>query len=497
MDFRLLGAVEAWEQKLQLDLGPRKQRLAFAILALHANQLVPVERLVDLTWPSQPPRTAQHAIHVRVSRLRRAIADGRSGQNDANIITRGSAYMLKVNPLSVDVHRFRAVVTGARQEIDDSVKVSLLRHALSMWHGPPLADVTTPDAAAVLCHGLEEARLAALEECLDAELRLGRHAAVVDELTDLVAQHPHRQRFQALLMLALYRCGRVTDALDAYRAARVRLADEQALEPESRLSDLQRAILCADPALDAPFVRFPARTQLPHEIWSFARTDPLSDEVTVEVRDLSKRYGTSWAVDGISFTARKGEVLGLLGPNGAGKTTTLRILSTVVTPTRGQIYVGGVPGTRHTELRKLIGVLPESAGYPGHQTGLEFLAYHGRLFGLSRAEARERAARLLGQVGLSNRGGARIGTYSRGMRQRLGIARALVNNPSVVLLDEPAAGLDPPGQRDLLTLVRTVAEARGITVVLSAHALPEVERICTGVLILERGKLVSGQVMTT
>ncbi|WP_376770781.1 ABC transporter ATP-binding protein, partial [Lentzea indica] len=201
----------------------------------------------------------------------------------------------------------------------------------------------------------------------------------------------------------------------------------------------------------------PPKTQLPHEIWSFARTDPLSDEVAVEVRDLSKCYGTSWAVDGISFTARKGEVLGLLGPNGAGKTTTLRMLSTVVTPTRGQISVGGVPGTLHNEIRKLIGVLPENAGYPSHQTGLELLTYHGRLFGLTRTEARERAARLLGQVGLGNSGGDRIATYSRGMRQRLGIARALVNNPAVVLLDEPTTGLDPPGQRDVLTLVRTIA----------------------------------------
>jgi ABC-type multidrug transport system ATPase subunit/DNA-binding SARP family transcriptional activator len=496
VEFRLLGAVEAWEQKLQLDLGPRKQRFAFAILALHANQLVPVERLVDLTWPSHPPRTAQHAIHVRVSRLRRAIGDAKSDQNDANIITRGSAYMLKVNPLAVDVHRFRALVTGARQETDDAVKVSLLRHALSMWHGPPLADVTTPDAAAALCQGLEEARLASLEECLDAELRLGRHAAVVDELTDLVAQHPYRQRLQALLMLALYRCGRVTDALDTYRAARARLADEQALEPESRLSDLQRAILRADPALEPPLMRTSVRTQLPHEIWSFVRTGPLSDETAVIARDLTKWYGTRQAVDGLSFTARRGEVLGLLGPNGAGKTTILRMLSTVASPTRGEFAVAGVPGTRPHDLRKLIGVLPENAGYPGHQTGVEFLTYHCRLYGVSRTEARDRALQLLGQVGLSDRGNARIARYSRGMRQRLGIARALVNDPAVVLLDEPTIGLDPPGQRDILTLVRTIAEARGITVLLCTHAVPEVERICTGVLILERGRLVSTQVTT-
>jgi len=172
------------------------------------------------------------------------------------------------------------------------------------------------------------------------------------------------------------------------------------------------------------------------------------------------------------------------------------MLSTVVAPSRGEFSVAGVPGSRRGDVRKLIGVLPENAGYPGHRTGVEFLICHGRLFGLSRTEAGERAIGLLDQVGLNDCGHARITTYSRGMRHRLGIARALVNNPAVVLLDEPTIGLDPSRQREVLTLVRTVAETRGITVLLATHALPEVERICTGVLILERGRLVSSQVMT-
>ena len=219
---------------------------------------------------------------------------------------------------------------------------------------------------------------------------------------------------------------------------------------------------------------------------------PVVDALVAE--GLVKDYRRARAVDGVSLRVRPGERVALLGPNGAGKTTTLRMLSTVVAPTRGQFRVAGV--TRDDEVRKVVGVLPENAGCPGHQTGLEFLAYHARLHGLSRGEARERAVRLLGQVGLGDSGGARISTYSRGMRQRLGLARALVNDPAVVLLDEPTIGLDPPGQRDVLTLVRTIAEARGLTVLLATHAAPEVERICTGVLILERGRLVSNQVMT-
>ncbi|MFC3895317.1 ABC transporter ATP-binding protein [Lentzea rhizosphaerae] len=217
--------------------------------------------------------------------------------------------------------------------------------------------------------------------------------------------------------------------------------------------------------------------------------------VSLEARELSKWFGSRTAVDSVSFTAHDGEVIGLLGPNGAGKTTTIRMLSTVLPPTGGDFSVAGVPSSRPADIRARIGVLPESAGYPMHQTGLEYLTYHGRLFGLSREDARQTAVRLLGQVGLADRAQSRISTYSRGMRQRLGIARALVNNPSVVFLDEPTLGLDPAGQREILALVRAIAEARGTTVVLSTHTLPEVEQVCSSVLILDKGRvLVSGSV---
>ncbi|NKE61269.1 ABC transporter ATP-binding protein [Lentzea sp. PSKA42] len=217
--------------------------------------------------------------------------------------------------------------------------------------------------------------------------------------------------------------------------------------------------------------------------------------VTLEARELSKWFGSRTAVDSVSFTVHEGEVIGLLGPNGAGKTTTIRMLSTVLAPTGGDFAVAGVPSSRPADIRARIGVLPESAGYPPHQTGLEYLMYHGRLFGLSRDEARQTAVRLLAQVGLADRAQTRIATYSRGMRQRLGIARALVNNPSVMFLDEPTLGLDPAGQREILTLVRTIAEARGTTVVLSTHTLPEVEQVCSAVLIMNEGKVVvSGSV---
>ncbi|MGS2617725.1 ABC transporter ATP-binding protein [Micromonospora sp. LZ34] len=185
----------------------------------------------------------------------------------------------------------------------------------------------------------------------------------------------------------------------------------------------------------------------------------------------------------------------VLGPNGAGKTTAIRLLTTVFTPTSGEFSVAGVPWTRPSEIRRRVGVLPESTGYPGHQTGMEYLRYHARLFGSSRPDAAHAAARLLTEVGLNERASSRISTYSRGMRQRLGIARALVNDPAVVFLDEPTLGLDPAGQRQVLAIVRDVAVRRGATVILSTHTLPEVEEVCTSVLILDKGNVVvSGSV---
>ena len=209
----------------------------------------------------------------------------------------------------------------------------------------------------------------------------------------------------------------------------------------------------------------------------------------VEARGVERRYGSLVAVVDLSFEARAGEILGVLGPNGAGKTTAIRVLTTILEPTRGSFAVAGVPHTRPAEIRRRIGVLPESAGYPEWQTGEEFLRDHARLYGRRRAGARAVAASLLDELGLGERGGSLIATYSRGMRQRLGIARALINEPRVVFLDEPTLGLDPAGQRQMLATVRRIASERGATVLLSTHLLAEVEETCSRVLILSRGRV--------
>ena len=217
----------------------------------------------------------------------------------------------------------------------------------------------------------------------------------------------------------------------------------------------------------------------------------MTGEVTIEAHGLRKAYGAVVAVEDLTFTARAGEVVGLLGPNGAGKTTAIRVLTTIFAPTAGSFAVAGVPHTRPAEIRQRIGVLPESAGYPEQQTGAEYLRYHARLFGHSRESAHSTATALLDQVGLADRQASRIGVYSRGMRQRLGIARALVNDPQVLFFDEPTLGLDPAGQRQVLRLVEGIARDRGATVVLSTHFLGEVEDACARVLILNRGRVVA------
>jgi ABC-2 type transport system ATP-binding protein len=209
----------------------------------------------------------------------------------------------------------------------------------------------------------------------------------------------------------------------------------------------------------------------------------------IDAREITKRYGARVAVDSLSFSAQPGEILGVLGPNGAGKTSAIRVLTTMLAPTAGTFAIAGIRHDRPSDIRRAVGVLPESSGYPEHQTGLEYLRYHARLYGQSRASAASAAHRLLERVALGDRGASTISAYSRGMRQRLGIARALVNEPRVVFLDEPTLGLDPAGQRQVLELVRHIVQEDGATVLVCTHLLAEVEETCSRVIILNEGRL--------
>ncbi len=202
-----------------------------------------------------------------------------------------------------------------------------------------------------------------------------------------------------------------------------------------------------------------------------------STEATLQVDGLTVRYGDTTAVDAVSMSARRGEILGLLGPNGAGKTSVIRALTTIVPAAAGSAVLAGHQLADASAVRSSIGVLPESNGYPGGRNGIAYLRYHAQLFGMTRAQAATRAQRLLGQMGLGENRDC-ISTYSRGMRQRLGLARALINEPAIVFLDEPTLGLDPAGQEDILAQLVEMAVDHGTCVVLCSHLLDEVERTC-------------------
>lgn len=214
-------------------------------------------------------------------------------------------------------------------------------------------------------------------------------------------------------------------------------------------------------------------------------------ETLLVAESLRKTYGSRVALRKLSFTLQAGHVMGFLGPNGAGKTTSIRILTTMLEPTSGRFLVDGISSENPEKIRQVIGVLPEGQGFPKHVTGLEYLTYFAQLYGRSRSDAKKIGVALLQDVGMPQRGSALIGTYSHGMRQRLGIARALVNDPKVIFLDEPTLGLDPRGQHELLALIQRVARERNTGVILSSHLLSEIEGICDDVIIMNSGEVVA------
>jgi DNA-binding SARP family transcriptional activator len=241
MDFRLLGPLEVAGDDGPLPLGGTKQRSLLAMLLLHANQVVSTDRLIDALWGASPPLRCGKSIQVYVSRLRKALADDR-------LATHAPGYVLYVDPTELDLARFEQLVAEARRAPPESAS-SKLREALELWRGPPLADLAYEQFAQAEIARLEEMRLGALEQRLDADLALGRHAELVAELETLVARHPLRERSRYQLMLALYRSERQADALQAYRQARQELSDELGLEPSESLKQLEAAILRQDPGL--------------------------------------------------------------------------------------------------------------------------------------------------------------------------------------------------------------------------------------------------------
>ncbi len=208
----------------------------------------------------------------------------------------------------------------------------------------------------------------------------------------------------------------------------------------------------------------------------------------IEVRQLTKRYGDLVAIQDVSFTAETGQILGFLGPNGAGKTTTMRIITGYLPATSGTVKVAGYDIFEHSyEVRKRIGYLPENPPLYNDMTVLAYLEFVGRIKGMPNAELRPAIERVVDRCGLTGVTRRVLGHLSKGYRQRVGLAQALINDPAVLVLDEPTIGLDPRQIIEIRALIRELAGAR--TVILSTHILPEVTQLCQKVVIINEGRI--------
>ena len=208
----------------------------------------------------------------------------------------------------------------------------------------------------------------------------------------------------------------------------------------------------------------------------------------IEVQNLAKRYGDYSAVSNISFSAARGEIVGFLGPNGAGKTTTIRMLATYLPPSAGSAKVAGFDIlTQSEEVRRHIGYLPETPPLYPEMTVREYLLFVARIKGISSAQIRESVDSVIGRCILSDVANRLCGHLSRGFRQRVGIAQAIIHNPDVIILDEPTSGLDPKQIIEIRQLIASLAKDH--TVILSTHILPEVTMVCSKVVIIDRGRI--------
>jgi ABC-2 type transport system ATP-binding protein len=227
--------------------------------------------------------------------------------------------------------------------------------------------------------------------------------------------------------------------------------------------------------------RLAHKTPFPTEIFSM-------DKKAIEIHSLTKDYPNVRALEGVTIEVTQGDCFGLLGPNGAGKTTLMKILLNLISPTAGSAHIFGHP-VHSEKIREKVGYLPEKVKIYGFLKGEEFLDYQGKLYGMERTARKGRIVECLKMVGMYEERFRKIGEYSKGMIQRIGLAQALLNQPKLLLLDEPAAGLDPISNKEMRDILLTLKEA-GVTIFINSHLLSEIELVCDRVAILHRGHLI-------
>ncbi|MGZ8695937.1 MAG: BTAD domain-containing putative transcriptional regulator [Gaiellaceae bacterium] len=428
IELGILGPLEARRDGAPVHVGAAKQRALLALLLLRPNEVVSRDRLIDELWGEERPETAAHALEVYVSNLRRAL--GRDV-----VATRAGGYALTVEPNAVDAVRFESLVERGRAELarDAGAAAETLRAALALWRGPALADVAYEQFAQSAIGRLDELRLVAIEERIEADLRLGHHAHLIAELEAAVGEQPLRERLHIQLMLALYRSGRQAEALDAYREARETLLEELGLEPSVELRELQAAILRQDPALDVEPAELRARRHLPAALTPFVgRREELAN-VLRRFRDEGARLVT------------------LTGPGGGGKTRlALRAAHELATDYEDGVYFADLASLSNAAL------LEESIGAalgihdvtPVH----EYLAHRRLLLLLDNFEQIDDAAPAVAEL----------------LRRAPHLSVLVTSRSPLHLYGEHVFAVPPLEEEDALALFVARARAAGISVQPSA-----------------------------
>ena len=280
MEFRILGPLEVLDGEAPVRLGGRNQRVLLALLLLNAGEVVSTDRLMEGLWGEEPPRTAATSLQNAVSQLRKLLSPAR-------IVTKPPGYMIRLEGDELDTARVLGLVATARTA-DPEARVAFLREAEALWHGPPLAEFAFDAFAQPEIARLDELRMNVVEDRIDAELELGRHAGVVSELEALLGEHPLRERIRSQLMVALYRSGRQADALRVYQEGRRVLVDELGIDPSPSMQRLHGSILRQDRALETVFIE-PTAEESVEEIADALLRGRLVPVIGTEVGELAHR----------------------------------------------------------------------------------------------------------------------------------------------------------------------------------------------------------------